>query len=100
MAYKIQKICQNIELVMFDRNADIGGVWYENRYPRAGCDIPAHAYTYNFALYPDWPRYCGYRDDIWEYRKRMNPMQRSQHNESSEQGVPGLRSSKIHELQP
>ena len=69
MTYKIQKACQNVELCVYERNTDLGGTWYENRYPGAGCDIPAHTYTYNFALYPDWPRYCAYRDDIQEYCK-------------------------------
>ena len=69
MAYKIQKNCKNVELVMFEKERDIGGTWFNNRYPRAGCDIPAHAYTFNFALNPDWPRYCSFREDIWAYRR-------------------------------
>jgi hypothetical protein len=33
MAYMIQKHCQNVELVVYEKNAEIGGTWYENRYP-------------------------------------------------------------------
>jgi hypothetical protein len=33
MAYMIQKYCQNVELVVYEKNAEIGGTWYENRYP-------------------------------------------------------------------
>ena len=69
MAYKIQKDCENVDLVMYDKNADLGGTWFENRYPGCGCDIPAHAYSYNFALYPEWPQYCSYAKDIWGYRR-------------------------------
>jgi len=29
---------------------EIIGTWLENRYPLAGCDVPSHAYTYQFAL--------------------------------------------------
>lgn len=69
MAYKIQKSCENVELVMYDKNADLGGTWFENRYPGCGCDIPSHAYSYNFALYPEWPQYCSFSRDIWGYRR-------------------------------
>ena len=54
MAYMIQKECHNVGFVVYEKNADIGGTWLENRYPGAGCDIPRHAYTLSFALYPDW----------------------------------------------
>ncbi|KAK9426799.1 putative FAD-binding monooxygenase moxY [Seiridium unicorne] len=67
MAYQIQKQCQNVEHVIYDKNGDIGGTWLLNRYPNAGCDVPSHAFTYQFALYPDWPRYFSYAPDIWKY---------------------------------
>ena len=50
MAYRIQKECQNVEHVIYEKNDDIGGTWLENRYPGCACDIPSHAYTYNFAM--------------------------------------------------
>lgn len=31
MAYQIQKHCENVEHVMYDKNEDIGGTWLENR---------------------------------------------------------------------
>ena len=31
------------------------------------CDIPSHAYTLNFALNPDWPRFFSYAPDIQKY---------------------------------
>jgi cation diffusion facilitator CzcD-associated flavoprotein CzcO len=33
MTYMIQKYCENVELVVYEKNAEIGGTWYENRYP-------------------------------------------------------------------
>lgn len=33
MAHHIQKECQNVEHVIYEKNADIGGTWLENRYP-------------------------------------------------------------------
>lgn len=31
MAYEIQKHCQNVEYVIYEKNHDIGGTWLENR---------------------------------------------------------------------
>jgi hydroxyversicolorone monooxygenase len=45
MAYKIQKQCTNVELKIVEKNPDIGGTWYNNRYPGCACDIPSHAYV-------------------------------------------------------
>lgn len=33
LAYQIQKHCQNVEHVIYEKNVDIGGTWLENRYP-------------------------------------------------------------------
>ncbi|TVY80271.1 putative sterigmatocystin biosynthesis monooxygenase [Lachnellula suecica] len=71
MAYQIQKQCQNVEHVIYEKNEDIGGTWLENRYPGAACDVPSHAYTYNFALNPDWPRYASRSPDIWKYLDKV-----------------------------
>lgn len=49
-AYYIQKQCENVEHVIYEKNEDIGGTWLENTYPGCACDIPSHAYTYPFAL--------------------------------------------------
>ena len=34
-AYFIQKMLQNVEHVIYEKNEDIGGTWLENRYPGA-----------------------------------------------------------------
>lgn len=33
LAYQIQKNCENVEHVVYEKNSDIGGTWLENRYP-------------------------------------------------------------------
>lgn len=33
MAYKIQEQMKNVEHQIYERNANIGGTWWENRYP-------------------------------------------------------------------
>ncbi|KAK2804911.1 hypothetical protein FQN50_006420 [Emmonsiellopsis sp. PD_5] len=71
MAYMIQKECENVEHVVFEKNEDIGGTWLENRYPNCACDVPSHAYVYNFALNPEWPKYFSSSQDIWKYLDRV-----------------------------
>lgn len=35
---------QNIDLSIYEKNAGLGGTWFENRYPGCACDIPSHNY--------------------------------------------------------
>jgi hypothetical protein len=42
-----------------------------NNHLGCACDIPSHAYTYNFALNPDWPRFFSYSPDIWKYLDKV-----------------------------
>lgn len=62
---------RSVEHVIYEKNPDIGGTWYENRYPGAACDVPSHAYTYPFALNPDWPKFASGAVDIWNYLDKV-----------------------------
>ncbi|KAK2016149.1 FAD/NAD(P)-binding domain-containing protein [Colletotrichum eremochloae] len=70
-AYYIQKQMRNVEHVIYDKNEDLEGVWFENRYPGCACDVPSHAYTLPFALNPDWPRFYSSGSEIWAYVKKV-----------------------------
>lgn len=41
---------KNIDLNILEKNAGLGGTWYENRYPGCACDIPSHNYLVCQAL--------------------------------------------------
>lgn len=71
MAYQIQKLCGNVDHIIYEKNEDIAGTWLENRYPGCACDIPSHAYTYNFALNPDWPKFFSHAPDIFAYLEKV-----------------------------
>jgi hydroxyversicolorone monooxygenase len=43
----------------------------QNRYPGCACDVPSHAYTFAFALYPDWPKFLSPSEDIFRYLSRV-----------------------------
>jgi hypothetical protein len=46
-AIQFRKFVPNLELVIYEKNADVGGTWYENRYPGCACGT---YYDYKFAL--------------------------------------------------
>ena len=66
-------LCASIRLhgagiahTVIEKNAEVGGTWYENRYPGAGVDTPNHIYSYSFAK-ADWTRYFALREEIQAY---------------------------------
>jgi cation diffusion facilitator CzcD-associated flavoprotein CzcO len=55
------------DIVILEKADDIGGVWRENTYPGAGCDIPSPYYSFSYAPNPDWPMRFSLRADIQTY---------------------------------
>lgn len=52
---------------VFEKNADVGGVWWENRYPGCRLDTPNFAYSYSFAQKQDWPEQFSRQSEIQKY---------------------------------
>jgi len=48
IAYKFKNESTNVDLVVYDKNGDIGGTWLENRYPNCACDGMHSPDTANF----------------------------------------------------
>lgn len=67
VAYKLQRHFDDFELVVYEKNSEISGTWYENRYPGCSCDVPAHIYTYTFEPKPDWSRVFAGSKEISKY---------------------------------
>ncbi len=42
------------DFVLLEKAADVGGVWRDNTYPGAACDIPTALYSYSFEHNPEW----------------------------------------------
>lgn len=51
---RIPERLRNCELVIYEKNAGVGGTWWENQYPGAACDVPSHSYQFSFDPKPDW----------------------------------------------
>ncbi|CZR41710.1 uncharacterized protein FPRO_11300 [Fusarium proliferatum ET1] len=58
---------QNASIKVYEKNADVGGTWYENRYPGCACDIPAPNYQFSWAPNPFWKSYYAKQEDILSY---------------------------------
>ncbi|KAB8224678.1 FAD/NAD(P)-binding domain-containing protein [Aspergillus novoparasiticus] len=54
LAYKLKTSFTDYTLGLYEKNEDIGGTWFENRYPGCTCDVPSHMYTYSFEPKLDW----------------------------------------------
>ncbi len=73
----ISGICAAIELaeagipyLIVERRHDLGGVWFDNRYPGAACDVPSHLYSFSFAPY-DWSRFFAGSREIHAYLDKV-----------------------------
>ena len=59
-----------IPYTIVERNSRLGGVWHENNYPGAACDVPSHLYSFSFAPY-DWSRYFAASEEIQRYLEHV-----------------------------
>lgn len=57
----------NFEHVVYEKNSEIGGTWYENSYPGLRCDIPSHNYQFSHTPNPSWRSLFAEGGDIEEY---------------------------------
>ena len=55
--------------VVLEKGPEVGGVWRENTYPGAACDIPAELYSFSFAMKTDWSRRYPPQPEIQSYMK-------------------------------
>lgn len=59
------------DVTVFEKAADLGGTWRDNRYPGLTCDVPSLAYRYSFAPNPDWSLTCAPGAEIQAYLKAV-----------------------------
>ncbi|MYF31186.1 MAG: NAD(P)/FAD-dependent oxidoreductase [Gammaproteobacteria bacterium] len=59
-----------VSYTVVDKNAGVGGTWFENRYPGCRVDSPNHTYSYSFAP-EDWPQHFSPQRVLLEYFERI-----------------------------
>jgi 4-hydroxyacetophenone monooxygenase len=55
-----------ISFTVVEKNADVGGTWFENVYPGCRVDSPNHTYSYSFEP-NDWPQHFSQQAVLREY---------------------------------
>ena len=55
------------DVTVFERGERVGGVWHDNTYPGAACDVPSHLYEFSFAPNPRWSRRYASQAEIQAY---------------------------------
>ncbi|WP_375574766.1 flavin-containing monooxygenase [Paracidovorax oryzae] len=55
------------DFAILEKAGDVGGVWRDNAYPGAACDVPSHLYSFSFEPNPRWSRVFAPQEEILEY---------------------------------
>ncbi|KAI9818370.1 MAG: hypothetical protein M1827_000428 [Pycnora praestabilis] len=69
MARHVELHMDNIEHIVYEKNRDVGGTWFENRYPGCACDLPGSNYQFTWEPNPDWPHFYSSAPEILQYFK-------------------------------
>jgi 4-hydroxyacetophenone monooxygenase len=60
-----------IPYTIVEKNDELGGTWYVNRYPGCGVDTPNHSYSFSFGPRNPWTRYFCQRQELLDYLKTV-----------------------------
>ena len=58
-------------LVLIEKEPDLGGTWFVNTYPGCACDIESHMYSFSFEPNPGWSRDFAPQSEILAYMRRV-----------------------------
>ena len=59
------------DVTVLERGDDVGGVWRDNSYPGAACDVPSHLYSFSFDPDGRWSKRFAERHEIYAYLQRV-----------------------------
>ncbi|WP_431202315.1 NAD(P)-binding protein [Bradyrhizobium betae] len=60
-----------IPYTIVEKNDELGGTWWINRYPGCGVDTPNHSYSYSFGTNNEWTRYFCQREELLGYLQKV-----------------------------
>ena len=59
-----------VDVVVLERDADVGGTWLQNTYPGCRVDVANNLYSYSFAQ-TAWPQHFSSQDVLLDYFRRF-----------------------------
>ncbi|KAK2603294.1 hypothetical protein N8I77_009760 [Diaporthe amygdali] len=71
MIRTLRKLLTDYELVVYEKNPEVGGTWYENRYPGCKCDLPSHNYQFSWKPNKEWSSFLSPAEEIQAYLCRL-----------------------------
>lgn len=57
------------DLTIFEKKGALGGVWRDNTYPGAACDVPSHLYSFSFETGYPWSHRFARQPEILAYQQ-------------------------------
>ena len=67
MAAAVKLAEAGYDYIVIEKNAEVGGTWYENRYPGVGVDTPSHFYSYSWKIWTQWHHFHPHGSDMQDY---------------------------------
>ena len=61
-----------IPFTIVEKNAGVGGTWFENRYPGCRVDVGNHFYCYSFAPDDEWTEFFAQQPELQAYFERVH----------------------------
>lgn len=58
-----------VPFTIIEKNAEVGGTWFENSYPACRVDNPSHLYSYSFEPNHEWPAHFSTQPVLLAYFK-------------------------------
>jgi cation diffusion facilitator CzcD-associated flavoprotein CzcO len=58
------------DITVLERADAVGGVWRDNTYPGAACDVPSPLYSWSWSLNPSWSRRYSPQAEILDYLEK------------------------------
>jgi cation diffusion facilitator CzcD-associated flavoprotein CzcO len=59
------------DVVVLEKEDDLGGTWYANTYPGCQCDVPSLLYSFSSAPNPEWTRIFAPQPEIEAYLRTV-----------------------------
>ncbi len=59
------------DYLILEKGHDVGGVWRDNAYPGAACDVPSHLYSFSFEPKLDWSHKYASQAEILGYLRHV-----------------------------
>ncbi|MCP5395196.1 MAG: NAD(P)/FAD-dependent oxidoreductase [Sphingomonadaceae bacterium] len=67
MAAAVKLAEAGYDYVVIEKNPEVGGTWWENRYPGVGVDTPSHFYSFSWKIWTQWNHYHPHGHDMQDY---------------------------------